>query len=79
MPVIQPVFEDWAGGDKVGKYKVVSFYAKRARGLMARYVLSKRLKKAQALKHFAVEGYAFAADASTELRWVFRRRLAQTQ
>ena len=79
VPVIQPVFEDWTGGDKAGKYKVVSFHAKRARGLMARHVLSKRLKKAQALKHFALEGYAYAAEVSTELRWVFRRRLAQTQ
>ena len=79
VPVIQPVFEDWTGGDKAGKYKVVSFHAKRARGLMARYVLSKRLKKAPALKHFALEGYAFAEEASTDQRWVFRRRLAQSQ
>lgn len=79
VPVIQPVFEDWTGSEKAGKFKVVSFYAKRARGLMARYVLSKRLKKVQALKQFALEGYSYAADASTELRWVFRRRLAQAQ
>jgi len=79
VPVIQPVFEDWTGAESTGKYKVVSFYAKRARGLMARYALSKRLKKVQALKNFSVEGYAFTAEASTDLRWVFRRRLVQAQ
>jgi len=72
--VIQPVFEDWSGSQSVGKYKVVSFYAKRARGLMARYALSKRLKKVDGLKKFSAEGYAFAIDASTEQRWVFRRK-----
>ena len=45
VPVIQPVFEDWSGGQSTGKFKVISFYAKRARGLMARFALIKRLKK----------------------------------
>ena len=76
-PVIEPVFEDWSATQR--KFKIVSFYAKRARGLMARYVLSKRLKKAQALKNFSIEGYAFSAEASTDQRWVFRRRLVQAQ
>jgi len=71
VPVIQPVFEDWSAG----KYKVVSFYAKRARGLMARFALVERLKKAEGLKKFSVEGYAYAAAASDETRWVFRRKL----
>ena len=79
VPVIQPVFEDWTGGESAGKYKVVSFYAKRARGLMARYVLSKRLKKTEGLKSFTTEGYAFAAEASTESRWVFRRKSGQAE
>jgi uncharacterized protein len=79
VPVIQPVFEDWSGGQSAGKYKVVSFYAKRARGLMARYVLTKRLKKADGLKNFSTEGYAFAAEESTELRWVFRRKSAEAE
>ncbi|WP_301101186.1 peroxide stress protein YaaA [Propionivibrio sp.] len=72
VPVIEPVFEDWSVGQ--GKYKVVSFYAKRARGLMARFVLTQRLKAAQGLKTFAAEGYAFTAEASTATRWVFRRK-----
>ena len=74
-PVIQPVFEDWSGG----KYKVVSFFAKRARGLMARHVLVKRLKKVEGLKKFAEEGYAFDKEASDAVRWVFRRKSDQAE
>ena len=72
VPVIAPVFEDWSAG----RFKVVSFYAKRARGLMARLALVKRLKAAEGLKDFSDEGYAYVAEASTATRWVFRRRLA---
>lgn len=72
VPVIQPVFEDWNGG----KYRVVSFFAKRARGLMARHVLSKRLTRPESLKKFSAEGYAFDAGASDARSWVFRRRSA---
>ena len=70
--VIQPVFEDW----KSGRYKIVSFYAKRARGLMTRYAVQNRLLEPEGLKNFAEEGYAFAPDASDATRWVFRRREA---
>ncbi|MFZ4535294.1 peroxide stress protein YaaA [Propionivibrio sp.] len=79
VPVIQPVFEDWSAGKSGGKFKVVSFYAKRARGLMARFALTNRLKKPEGLKKFSVEGYAFAADASNESRWVFRRKSNQAE
>ena len=71
-PVIQPVFEDWSAG----KFKVVSFYAKRARGLMARYAIQQRMKSPAGLKKFSDEGYSYDADASTEKHWVFRRRLS---
>jgi len=70
VPVVQPVFEDWKGG----RYKVVSFFAKRARGLMARYAAEHRLRDAAALKAFDSEDYAFVPAASDERRWVFRRR-----
>lgn len=70
VPVIQPVFEDWAGG----RYKVVSFYAKRARGLMARYAITRRLLDPAGLKAFSGEGYAFDDAASDGLRWLFRRK-----
>ncbi|GHT93080.1 UPF0246 protein [Betaproteobacteria bacterium] len=68
-PVIQPVFEDWKGG----KYKIISFYAKRARGLMTRYIIQNRIDEADALKDFDVDGYAYVPAASDGNRWVFRR------
>ena len=68
--VVQPVFEDW----KNGKYKIISFYAKRARGLMTRYAVTKRLNEPEGLKDFAEDGYVFAPEASDEKSWVFRRR-----
>jgi hypothetical protein len=71
FPVVQPVFEDW----KDGRYKIISFYAKRARGLMARYAITNRLEAPEALKDFDLDGYAFVPAASQESTWVFRRRL----
>jgi len=70
--VIQPVFEDW----KNGKYKIISFYAKRARGLMARYATVNRLSAPEGLKDFDVDGYVFAPEVSDATSWVFRRRQA---
>ena len=70
--VIQPVFEDW----KNGKYKIISFYAKRARGLMTRYAVLNRLDDPEGLKSFDSEGYAFCPEASDDKSWVFRRREA---
>jgi cytoplasmic iron level regulating protein YaaA (DUF328/UPF0246 family) len=71
-PVITPVFEEWKGGG----YKIVSFFAKRARGLMARYAIEHKLTKPEQLKDFDSEGYGFDAKASNEARWIFRRRAA---
>lgn len=68
--LIQPVFEDW----KNGKYKIISFYAKRARGLMTRYAVLNRLDEPEGLKEFDYDGYAFAAEASDDKTWIFRRR-----
>jgi hypothetical protein len=70
-PVISPVFEDW----KNGKYKIISFYAKRARGLMARYAAVNGIRQAEKLKAFDWEGYAFDEGGSTERSWLFRRRI----
>jgi cytoplasmic iron level regulating protein YaaA (DUF328/UPF0246 family) len=70
VPVITPVFEDW----KNGKYKIISFFAKRARGMMARYATVKGIADPQELKRFDVDGYAFEPIVSTESSWVFRRR-----
>jgi cytoplasmic iron level regulating protein YaaA (DUF328/UPF0246 family) len=71
VPLITPVFEDWKGG----KYKIISFFAKRARGMMARYAAVKGIKDPNKLKHFDVDGYAFDEAASGERTWVFRRRV----
>ncbi|KVE29793.1 hypothetical protein WS67_00780 [Burkholderia singularis] len=68
--VVTPVFEDWKGG----RYKIISFYAKRARGLMARYVVEGRLASPDALMRFSSEGYAFDEAASNDDTYVFRRR-----
>jgi len=70
VPVVEPVFEDWQGG----RYRIVSFHAKRARGLMARHAAARQAVAVEELKAFDDEGYAFAPHASDELRWVFRRR-----
>ena len=70
-PVVTPVFEDF----KSGRYKIISFYAKRARGLMARYAVVNRVRHPSALKAFDIDGYAFAPEVSSEQTWVFRRRL----
>ena len=69
--VIDCVFEDW----KNGQYKIISFFAKRARGLMARYAVHQRLEQPAGLKKFRLEGYAFDASVSEPDRLVFRRRI----
>ncbi|MGU6086151.1 peroxide stress protein YaaA, partial [Klebsiella pneumoniae] len=47
-----------------GKFKVISFYAKKARGLMSRYIIGNRLTQPEQLKALNSEGYFFDADAS---------------
>lgn len=69
--VIECVFED----EKNGKFKVISFFAKQARGLMARYIILNRITTAAKLKKFKLSGYALAAEISTDDRLVFRRSL----
>jgi len=70
-PVVTPVFEDW----KNGKYKIISSFAKRARGMMARYAIENGITDPEALKEFDVDGYAFVPGESKERTWVFRRKL----
>ncbi|MDR2690339.1 MAG: peroxide stress protein YaaA [Azoarcus sp.] len=70
--VVTPVFEDW----KDGRYKIISFHAKRARGLMSRYAMDKRAAFVEDLRDFDAEGYAFAPEASDKDTWIFRRRRA---
>ena len=70
LNVITPVFME----DKNGTPKVVSFYAKRARGAMARYIIQHRLEDAEALKDFDTGGYAYQPELSAPDRPVFLRR-----
>ena len=68
--VIECVFEEY----RSGQYKIISFMAKRARGLMARFAVTQRLTEPEALQGFAAEGYTFAPARSQVDRWVFQRR-----
>ncbi|MBO9354474.1 peroxide stress protein YaaA [Bordetella petrii] len=68
--VVQCVFQDW----KNGAWKVISFHAKRARGLMARYAIEHKVAKPEGLQKFDSEGYAYDASASTADKLVFRRK-----
>ncbi|WP_127803431.1 peroxide stress protein YaaA [Hydrogenophaga sp. NH-16] len=67
--VVNCVFEEKKGAN----YKIVSFFAKRARGLMVRYALQHRASTPEQLKGFDLEGYRFAPAASEPDRFVFRR------
>lgn len=67
--IIKPVFLD----QKNGKYKVISFYAKKARGLMARYIIQNQLNRVEDLKSFNTDGYYFDAASSMKGELVFKR------
>lgn len=67
--IIKPVFLD----QKNGKYKVISFYAKKARGLMARYLLENKIERAEDIKSFNTDGYYFDAENSLKGELVFKR------
>lgn len=67
--VVQCVFQD----EKNGSWKVISFYAKKARGLMARYVIDHRIETVEALQNFAVDGYVYTPELSSTDKLVFRR------
>jgi cytoplasmic iron level regulating protein YaaA (DUF328/UPF0246 family) len=68
--VVCCVFEDFKGG----KYKIISFHAKRARGLMVRHAIENKLTSVKKLEGFNAEGYAFDAAVSEPDRLVFRRK-----
>jgi cytoplasmic iron level regulating protein YaaA (DUF328/UPF0246 family) len=70
VPVVACAFEEF----KAGKYKIISFMAKRARGLMVRYAIEKKADSVKKLEGFNVEGYALAPEVSSPERLVFRRQ-----
>lgn len=67
--IITPVFKDL----KNGQYKFLSFYAKKARGLMSRYIIDNRVSTLKALKDFDVAGYYFSESHSRGDTWAFLR------
>lgn len=67
--IITPEFKDY----KDGKLKMISFFAKKARGLMVRYMADHAIENPEDLKLFNVEGYQFDETLSTEIKWVFTR------
>lgn len=71
--VVECVFEEGQGR---GQYRIVSFFAKKARGTMARYAITNRIETPEALRDFDADGYAFAPAVSTADRLVFRRQAA---
>ena len=58
---------------KNGQYKIISFYAKKARGLMTRYIIDQRLDNPEAIKAFDTAGYYFSPEQSSENKWIFLR------
>ena len=68
--VLECVFQDFQGG----QYKIISFHAKKARGLMARFAIEHRLQQPEQLRAFDAQGYAWEAAASSVDRLVFRRK-----
>ncbi len=67
--IITPVFKDC----KKGQYKVVSFYAKKARGMMVRYAIDHQLQEAEELQNFDYDGYSLNHELSHADNWVFCR------
>jgi cytoplasmic iron level regulating protein YaaA (DUF328/UPF0246 family) len=69
VPVITPVFKDW----NRGQFRVLSFFAKQARGMMARFAIDRQVKDVEQLKDFDRGGYGFDEGLSSDFEWVFTR------
>ena len=67
--IITPIFKDY----KNGQYKIISFYAKKARGMMVAFAVKNKIQQAEQLKEFTSTGYYFSAEQSNETDWVFLR------
>ena len=67
--IITPVFKD----RKNGNYKIISFFAKKARGMMTRYIIENELNEVEKIKHFDQSGYYYSEEQSTNHQWVFLR------
>ncbi|TYP98090.1 hypothetical protein C7447_103260 [Tenacibaculum adriaticum] len=69
VPMITPVFKDF----KNGQYKIIMTFAKKARGLMVRYIIDNDVETLEELKGFNVDGYGFSEEMSTDTELVFTR------
>tara|TARA_B100000508_G_C11397898_1_gene246747 strand:- start:263 stop:904 length:642 start_codon:yes stop_codon:yes gene_type:complete len=67
--IISPIFKD----EKNGKFKIISFYAKKARGLMANYIIKNRINDPSQLIKFNINGYTYNKNLSTDFYPVFTR------
>lgn len=67
--LITPEFKDW----KNGKYKMIGFFAKKARGMMVRYAIDNNIQKAEEIQNFDYDGYSFNHELSHAGKWVFCR------
>ncbi len=70
--VITPQFRDW----KNGQYKMISFYAKKARGMMTRFITLNRIDDPEDIKAFDLEGYRYDETLTEGANWVFTRKQA---
>ena len=71
--IITPAFKEFKNGD----YKMIGIYAKKARGLMSRYIIQNQLKDIEDIKSFDVDGYHFNKSLSEGNNWVFTRKVSQ--
>ena len=69
LPVVTPHFRE----SRDGESRIISFFAKKARGGMARFAIDERIERAQDLKAFDRDGYAFDKAASNDTEWIFTR------
>lgn len=75
IPVIKPIFLD----EKNGQYKVISFYAKKARGLLSRFIIKNRLASPASLQQFNALGYQFDKIRSSKTEFIFKRNQKATK
>lgn len=68
--IVTPIFKDW----KNGNYKIISFYAKKARGMMTNYIIKNRLQTAEELKGFTEANYVYSEERSDNHNFVFTRK-----
>ena len=68
--VVTPVFKDYSKGT----FKIISFFAKKARGTMASFIIQNRITSPNGIKNFAEDGYLFNESLSSEREWIFTRK-----